>query len=42
VPATEPLAAVLAVAVLPGEEDAEEGLLVGDSDKAAGVLPLKK
>jgi hypothetical protein len=42
VPATEPLAAVLAGTVLPGEEDADVAPLAGDSDSAAGVLPLKK
>jgi hypothetical protein len=43
VPATGPEAAVLAVTVLPGVlVEALAGVLVGDRDSAAGVLPLKK
>ena len=44
-PATDPAAAVLAYGVLPAgdpAEDADVALLVGDSDNADGVLPLKK
>ena len=44
-PATDPVAAVLADGVLPAADpaaDAAVALLVGDSDNADGVLPLKK
>jgi hypothetical protein len=48
-PATDPVAAVPTAGVLAAEDPAEDPdedpdveLLVGDSDSAAGVLPLKK